>query len=352
MGASLRMFVVVNVLQVFVFDSWGIPFWLNVGMFILLIILYTLKGGIKTIVWTDMLQTTCMILAVILSIGFISKEIHMGIGSLLSDIWHSDNSRIFIMDWHSKRFFVKQFLSGIFIAIVMTGLDQEMMQKNLSCRNLRESQTNMLSFSWSLVFANLMFLILGASLLIYAKRNGIHVSSTDNLFPTIALKYLSPLAGLVFLVGLISAAYPSADGALTSLTTSFCIDILNFNKMNTLSDKQKQRLRYGVHIAVALILLVIIILFRSINDKAIIDKLFTIAGYTYGPLLGFFSFGLFTKWQVKDAWIPVVAVVSPVMCYYLSTHSQIWFHGYTFGFELLICNGLFTFAGMFFLRKK
>ena len=351
MGASLRMFVVVNVLQVFVFDAWGIPFWVNVSMFIILIILYTVKGGIKTIIWTDTLQTTCMILAVILSIGFISKEIHMDLGTLLSTIRHSHASQVFIMDWHSKRYFIKQFLSGIFIAIVMTGLDQEMMQKNLSCRNLKDAQTNMFSFSGSLLFANLMFLILGATLLIYADRLGIHVASTDNLFPTIALKFLSPLAGLVFLIGLISAAYPSADGALTSLTTSFCIDILNFNKTENLSVHQKKRIRYAVHIGIALILWVIIILFRTINDKAIIDKLFTIAGYTYGPILGFFSFGLFTKWQVKDLWIPLIALFSPVICYIISVHSQTWLHGYIFGFELLIFNGMLTFAGMMIVRK-
>jgi len=255
------------------------------------------------------------------------------------------------MDWHSKRYFIKQFLSGIFIAIVMTGLDQEMMQKNLSCRNLKDAQTNMFSFSGSLLFANLMFLILGATLLIYADRLGIHVASTDNLFPTIALKFLSPLAGLVFLIGLISAAYPSADGALTSLTTSFCIDILNFNKTENLSVHQKKRIRYAVHIGIALILWVIIILFRTINDKAIIDKLFTIAGYTYGPILGFFSFGLFTKWQVKDLWIPLIALFSPVICYIISVHSQTWLHGYIFGFELLIFNGMLTFAGMMIVRK-
>ncbi len=352
MGASLRMFVVVKVLQVFVFDAWGIPFWVNVLMFIVLIILYTVKGGIKTIVWTDTLQTTFMILAVILSIVFISKELHLGIGKLISIVWNSDTSRIFITDWHDKRFFIKQFLSGIFIAIVMTGLDQEMMQKNLSCRNLKESQTNMITFSWSLIFANMIFLFLGAVLLLYAGNRGIKINVTDELFPTIALKFLSPLAGIIFLIGLISAAYPSADGALTSLTTSFCIDILNFNKTDKISPGKKYFIRYTVHIGIALILLAVIIIFRAINDKAIIDKLFTIAGYTYGPLLGFFSFGLFTKWKVKDKWVPLIAVASPVLCYLISSQSKIWFNGYTFGFELLIINGLITFAGMTLLKQK
>ncbi len=351
-GASLRMFVVVNVLQIFVFDKWGVPFWINVLMFIILIILYTLKGGIKTIVWTDTLQTTFMVLAVVLSIVFIGKSLHIGPGKLASIIFHSDSSRIFITDWHNKRFFIKQFLSGIFIAIVMTGLDQEMMQKNLSCRSLKDAQRNMITFSWSLIFANLLFLFLGAVLLLFAFNYNIQVRFTDDLFPTIALKYLSPLAGIVFLIGLISAAYPSADGALTSLTTSVCIDILNFNKNEKISVKNKYLLRYSVHIVIALILMAVIIIFRSINDKAIIDKLFTIAGYTYGPILGFFSFGLFTKWNIKDKWIPVIAIISPVICYIISTESAKWLNGYTFGFELLIINGIITFAGMMILRIK
>jgi Na+/proline symporter len=270
---------------------------------------------------------------------------------LFSIIWHSDTSRIFITDWHNKRFFIKQFLSGIFIAIVMTGLDQEMMQKNLSCRNLKESQKNMITFSWSLIIANFIFLFLGAVLLMYASKYGIQVKYTDDLFPTIALKFLSPLAGIVFLVGLISAAYPSADGALTSLTTSVCIDFLDFNKSNKISLKNKYLIRYSVHIGIALLIMSVIIIFRYINNKAIIDKLFTIAGYTYGPLLGFFSFGLFTKWKVKDRFIPFIAIFSPVICYIISCQSAKWFYGYSFGFELLIINGFITFLGMLFLRK-
>ena len=352
LGASLRMFLVVNVLQVFVFEAWGVPFWINVLMFITLILLYTFKGGIKTIVWTDTLQTTFMILAVALCIIFISNELHLSIGAMVSKIWYSDASRIIISDWHDKRFFVKQFLSGTFIAIVMTGLDQEMMQKNLSCRNLREAQINMFTFSGTLVFVNFMFLCLGAVLLMFAHTNAISVAATDDLFPKIAIQYLGPVAGIIFLIGLISAAYPSADGALTSLTTSFCIDFLGFNRRDNMTDLQKRSLRYKVHLSIALVFLVVIIVFRSINDKAIIDKLFTIAGYTYGPLLGFFSFGLFTKWQVKDKWVPFIAIASPVLCYFLSDYSVILLDGYKFGFELLIINGLLTFLGLFLLRKQ
>lgn len=352
-GASFRMFLVVNVLQVFVFDAWHIPFIVTVSIFIALIILYTLKGGIKTIIWTDTLQTTFMLLSVGLSIYLISKDLHFDFSHLISTVWNSDYSNIVITDWHSKQFYLKQILSGAFIAIVMTGLDQEMMQKNLSCRNIGEAQKNMFSFSIVLVFVNLMFLFLGAVLYIFSTKHGIELPSrTDDLFPMIAIKYLGPLAGLVFIIGLISAAYPSADGALTSLTTSFTIDFLGVNKRTDLDDEQKKRLRYKVHLSFAFLLLLVIVLFRAINDRAVIDKLFTVAGYTYGPLLGLYAFGLFTKFQVKDKYVPYIAVSSPIFCYFLSDYSIQLLDGYKFGFELLIINGLYTFIGLWLLRIR
>ena len=219
LGASLRMFLVINVLQIFVFDAWNIPFWVNTMVFIILIILYTFKGGIRTIVWTDTLQTTFMLLAVVMSIFYISKGLGVPVLKLFREITESDMSRMFITDWHHERFFLKQFFSGMFITITMTGLDQEMMQKNLSCKNIHEAQKNMFTFSGILVFVNLLFLFLGAFLFIYSGKMGISVATTDDLFPTIAMKYMSPIAGLIFMIGLISAAFPSADGALTSLTT-------------------------------------------------------------------------------------------------------------------------------------
>lgn len=353
LGASLRMFLVINVLQVFVFDVWGIPFWVNGMIFISLIILYTFKGGIKTIVWTDTLQTTFMLLAVVISIIFITKQLNLSLGSLISKVWDSDISNIVVTDITSRQHWLKQFLSGMFITIVMTGLDQEMMQKNLSCKNLKDAQTNMFTFSFTLIFVNLMFLFLGAVLLFYAQSNAIAVSHTDDLFPTVAMQHLGQVAGLVFLVGLVSAAYPSADGALTSLTTSFCIDFLNFEKKTNIPEKKKIRTRYAVHLSIAALFLAVIVLFQMFfNDRAIIDKLFTIAGYTYGPLLGFYSFGLFTKYQVKDRWVPYIAVVSPVLCYILSANSATLLNGYKFGFELLIVNGLLTFMGLLLIRKK
>jgi solute:Na+ symporter, SSS family len=346
LGASLRMFLVINVLQVFVFDAWNIPFWINVLIFILLIILYTLKGGIKTIIWTDTLQTTFMILAVILSIMYISKGLGKSVLELVPAIKEEGTFRMFITDWHNERFFLKQFFSGIFITITMTGLDQEMMQKNLSCRNIKEAQKNMFTFSGILIFVNFMFLFLGAILMIYAKRMNINVTSTDVLFPTIALKYLGPMAGIVFLIGLISAAFPSADGALTSLTTSFSIDFLGLDNRTGMSENRKTKIRYFVHISIAVIFFICILIFKSLNDKAVIDKLFTIAGYTYGPLLGMFSFGLFTKRIVSDRKTPIIALLSPVVCFFLSRYSVELFNGYRFGFELLLLNGFITFVGL------
>ncbi len=352
-GASFRMFLVVNVLQIFVFDAWNVPFGLTVSIFIALIILYTFKGGIKTIIWTDTLQTTFMLVAVGISIYLISKDLQFSFGGLISNVVNSDYSRMLDTDWHSKRFFIKQILSGMFIAIAMTGLDQEMMQKNLSCRNIREAQKNMFTFSTVLVFVNLMFLFLGAVLYLYATKHSIALPErSDDLFPIVAIRYLGPLAGLVFIIGLISAAYPSADGALTSLTTSFSIDFIGLNKRKNLNESQKQRIRYLVHISFALLLLLVIILFRAINDRAVIDKLFTVAGYTYGPLLGLYAFGLFTRHGVNDKWVPAIAVASPVICYFLSEYSAILLWGYNIGFELLLINGAIMYLGLWMIRKK
>jgi Na+/proline symporter len=352
-GASFRMFLVVNVLQVFVFDHWGVPFGVVVAVFIILIILYTFEGGVKTIIWTDTLQTTFMLLGVILSIYFISKELGLGLGDIFSKIRDAGYTKVVETDWHSKNFFLKQFFSGAFIAIVMTGLDQEMMQKNISCKNLKEAQKNMFTFSGILVIVNILFLTLGAVLYMYASSKGIGIpAKTDNLFPVIAFNYLGPIAGLVFMVGLVSAAYPSADGALTALTTSFCVDFLGFKDKSKLDEKQKKKVRYMVHLSFAAILLIVILIFRALNDEAVINAIYTAAGYTYGPLLGLFSFGLFTKFSVKDRYVWIVAILSPLLCYLLSANSEMLFNGYKFGFELLILNGLLTFVGLLILRRQ
>ena len=352
LGASLRMFLVINVLQIFVFDAWNIPFWVNVLVFICLIILYTLKGGIRTIIWTDTLQTTFMLIAVILSVIYIGKDLDISLLKLFTTVKESSVSKMIITDWHHERFFIKQFFSGMFITIVMTGLDQEMMQKNLSCKNIREAQKNMFTFSGILVFVNLLFLFLGALMLIYSQTRGVVVASSDELFPTIALKYLGPIPGLIFLIGLISAAFPSADGALTSLTTSVSIDFLGLEERKGISEQTKTRIRYTVHILIAIVFFISILIFSTLNDRAVIDKLFTIAGYTYGPLLGLYSFGLFTKRKVTDWITPFIAILSPVACFILSSYSVELLNGYKFGFELLLVNGLLTFTGLYVFSKK
>jgi Na+/proline symporter len=352
LGASLRMFLVINVLQIFVFDAWHVPFWINVLVFIILIILYTLKGGIRTIIWTDTLQTTFMLLAVVLSVIYIGKNMHITMFKLVSIVKESPVSKIFITDWHHPRFFLKQFFSGMFITIVMTGLDQEMMQKNLSCRNIKEAQKNMFTFSGILVVVNLLFLFLGALLLIFMQNKGLNIASSDDIFPTIAIRYLGPVAGVVFLIGLISAAFPSADGALTSLTTSVSIDFLGLERREGISEKAKTRIRYVVHLTIALVFFLSVLMFSALNDRAVIDKLFTIAGYTYGPLLGLYSFGLFTKRIVNDKITPAIAVFSPVACFFLSKYSVVLFNGYKFGFELLLLNGLLTFVGLYLFSRK
>ncbi|MCF6170406.1 MAG: sodium:solute symporter [Bacteroidales bacterium] len=351
-GASFRMFLVVSVLQVFVFGHFGIPFWMTVVLFMVLIQLYTMKGGIKTIVWTDTLQTTFMILAVLLTIGMIIRQMDTSLTEMVRTVWESDLSRVFVTDTGSKQNFFKLLFSGMFITIVMTGLDQDMMQKNLSCRNLKDARKNMTTLSLILVPVNLVFLFLGAVLYLYAGQAGVEMPAlSDHLFPAIAFGHLGMLAGIVFIIGLISAAYSSADSALTALTTSFSIDILKLDKKYGNNENLLKSKRQQVHLGMALIIIFVIVAFELINNQAIIAQLFTFAGYTYGPLLGLYAFGLFTKIRVNDKWVPLVAVMAPLLSWLLSHYSEALFNGYQIGFELLIFNGLFTFAGLLFLRK-
>ncbi|HEU4717188.1 MAG TPA: sodium:solute symporter [Bacteroidia bacterium] len=350
-GAAFRMFIVVNVLQVFVFGPWGIPFWVTTSVFIVLILLYTYEGGVKTIVWTDTLQTTFMLVSLVLSVVLISRALHLDTGRLFSFISSHAKSDIFNGNWTDGQFFPKAFFGGMFITITMTGLDQEMMQKNISCRSLKDAQKNMLTFSGILVVVNLLFLSLGVLLLEYVSRNGITgVQRSDDLFPTIALNYLGPASALFFIIGLISAAYPSADGALTALTASFCIDILGFNNPEkSVDEKKKKMIRHIVHICFAVVLLLVIVVFRIINDDSVLRTLFAVASYTYGPLLGLFAFGILTKRKTNESLVPAVALLSPVVCWLLSTYGTKIFGGYRFGNELLVINGLITFAGLYFI---
>jgi Na+/proline symporter len=342
---------VVNVLQTFIFDGWGVPFWVTVATFIALILLYTYKGGVKTIVWTDTLQTTFMLLAVVIAAYLIFRETGYTFAGILTKISDDGYTQIVNYNWREKSFFLKHFFGGMFIAVAMTGLDQEMMQKNISVKTLKDSQKNMITFSFVLVFINLLFLFLGALLFVFSEARGIPVParSTDDLFPVVALNYLGMAAAIFFIIGLISAAYPSADGALTALTSSFCIDFLGIKKKNWPEIKQRN-VRYVVHVSFAILLLLVIIIFRIINNEAVINELFTVAGYTYGPLLGLYAFGLITNRKPhNDRLVPLVCILSPLICYFLNKYSVVWFNGYKFGFELLILNGIITFTGLLFI---
>jgi solute:Na+ symporter, SSS family len=353
-GASFRMFLVANVLQFTVFDKIGFPFWGTVIVTILLIWLYTFQGGIKTIVYTDVLQTIFMLTSVILTIFVISNQLNWDFGTLISNIRGSEYAQIFFFDdSNSPNYFWKHFIGGAFIAICMTGLDQDMMQKNLSCRNIGEAQKNMFWFSISLVFVNLIFLSLGALLYLYTSTMDIALpAKSDNLYPMLAMDgYLGAMLPMVFILGLIAAAYSSADSALTALTTSFCIGILGIQKRYG-TEERRERVRKLVHLGMSAMMFLSILFFKSVSNDSVIKELFTIAGYTYGPLLGLYSFGMFTKWKVRDKFVPLVCIAAPVICYVLDKNSVEWFNGYKFGFELLLMNGVITFLGLMGLRKK
>ncbi|HSJ12309.1 MAG TPA: sodium:solute symporter [Gillisia sp.] len=350
-GSSFRLFLVANVLQLIVFDAMGVPFYVTVSLTILLIWLYTFRSGINTIVWTDTLQTFFMLSALGITIVIISEDLGISMNGLMGYLADSEMSKMFFFDdWKSRDYFFKQFISGAFIAIVMTGLDQDMMQKNLTCRNLKDAQKNMFWFTIILTIANFMFLALGLLLTDYAELIGIDAAK-DDLFPAIATSgELGIGVAVLFILGLIAAAYSSADSALTALTTSFSIDILDIEKKY---DEQKQvRIRKMIHIGVSLLIIIVMLIFRyAIEDKSVINKLFEFAGYTYGPLLALYSFGLFTKWQVRDKLVPWIAVASPILSYLISINSLAWF-GFEFGFFILILNGFLTFLGLVLIRRK
>jgi Na+/proline symporter len=350
LGASLRMFLVISVLHIFVFNAFGVPFWLANAIFILLVLAYTFKGGIKTIVWTDTLQTTFMIAAAIICTVFMCSELGWSLSDTLHNVWNSTYSDIFQFEPTHKRFLIKQFLAGFFITITMTGLDQEMMQKNLSCKSLKDAQKNMFTFSGILLLMNLIFLTLGVVIVTYSIQKGVVFTDTDTLFPTIAVKYLPPVAGLTFVIGLISAAYPSADGAMTSITTSITIDLFRIDK-RSFSENSVRKIRYGTHIGVSVIFFLLIIFFNTVKNDSIINMVYDVASYTYGPLLGMFFVGIFTRWQLRDKLTPLVVIAAPVLSYLAVKGCALWL-GYNFGFEILILNGLLTVAGLYAIRKK
>lgn len=351
-GASFRLYLVAVVLQTLIFDNMNVPFWVTVTITILLIWLYTFKSGIKTIVWTDTLQTFFMLVAVGAAVYYVSTDLGLSGSQLFTFVAESDMSQIFFFDdWKSGDHFVKQFLSGAFIAIVMTGLDQDMMQKNLTCRNLKDAQKNMFWFTIVLTIVNFVFLTLGLLLTVFAQQNGIDAHK-DQLFPTLAAQETQFGIGVavLFILGLIAAAYSSADSALTALTTSFSIDILEIEKKYNQKDQVKIRKR--IHILFSLLLIFVIIIFKYvIADDSVISKLFVYAGYTYGPLLGLYAYGLFTNWKVKDKLVPLIAIATPFLGYFISALSAAYLN-FEFGFFILILNGALTFLGLILIRTQ
>jgi len=350
-GSALRLFLAATVLQLFLFDAWHVPFFVTVATTIVLIWVYTFKGGVKTVVWTDTFQTLFLVSAVCIAVWQISSALGYSWSDMFAAIKTNGYSKIFYVDDpNSKLFFPKYFLGGMFITITMTGMDQEIMQKNLTCKNLGEAQKNMFWFSITLVIVNLLFLILGALLYIYSSQKNIPLpASSDQLFPSLALNEFGLLVGVFFLLGITASSYASADSALTGLTTSFCIDFLNFKDK---PEAVKRRQKFIVHVGFSLLFLVIILIFKKINERSVIDAVLDVAGYTYGPLLGLFSFGLFTTRKVKDKLVPVICVVSPVISYILSANSEAWFNGYKIGIEVVLINGLITFLGLFLISSE
>lgn len=351
-GASFRLFLVAKVLQLLIFDALGVPFSITVTITVALIWLYTFKGGIKTIIYTDALQTFFMLVAVIITITFLANALDLNsFSEVYINVTESAMSKVFFLDTiNDSQYFIKSFLAGMFIAITMTGLDQDMMQKNLTCKNLKEAQKNMVSFSVVLIFVNILFLVLGLLLTQYASQNGINATK-DDLFPTIAmLPEIGIMTSAFFLLGLIAAAYSSADSALTSLTTSFCIDIIELDKK---PKEQQRKVRKKVHVFISLVLILVIILFNSLfKDVSVIWELFKAAGYTYGPLLGLFAFGILTKSKIKDKYVWIIAVIAPIVSFVINQYSVVLLNGYQIGFEILIINGLITFLGLVLIRRQ
>lgn len=351
LGCGVKMYLTAIVLQLVLFDPLGVPFWLNVAVTMIIVWLYTFRGGVRSLVWTDMLQTLALLGSTVLCIVFVGKALGLGIGACAGSIADSPMSRIwFFDDVRDPRFFWKQFLAGMFTTIAMTGLDQDMMQKNLSCRTLRESRKNVLSYGVAFIPVNLLFLALGVLLYNFAAMHGISVSRPDDLFPTIACgtdaygqSWMPWTVGLLFVLGLVSSAFSSSGSALTSITTTFTLDILHCDMQD---EARTRRTRQFVHLGAAIVVGVVIYSFRIIGSQSVINAVYTITGYTYGPLLGLFFFGILTRRKPREIWVPLICIASPLLCLLLVKHSEAWFFGYKVGFELLLINAAITMLGL------
>lgn len=352
LGATARLYLVVAILQDAILSSFGIPFWVTTMIILLMILLYTFEGGVKTIVWTDTLQTTCMLGGLVICVFYILKSLNLNFGEGLAQMEELGYTKMFVGDPQSRLFFLKQIIAGAFITVTMTGMDQEMMQKNISVKTLGDSQKNMLTFSVIQAVVVLLFLFLGGLLYLYGTTHNITVPP-DKLFPTIALGEGVPaIISVVFIIALISALFPSADGAITALTSSFCIDILGLKRNESLNEASRKRMRKTVHLVFAFIFLLFVMMFKWVNSPSMIGVILKVAGYTYGPLLGLFAFGLLTRRQVKDRLVPIVAIASPIVCFFLDKYQKNLLGGFEIGLELIIINGLLTFIGLFLISSK
>ncbi|SFN21509.1 Na+/proline symporter [Chryseobacterium oleae] len=350
-GATARLYLVVNILQLTILDSLGIPFIVTTLIILAMIILYTYEGGVKTIVWTDTLQTSCMLLGLIICTVYMLNHLGLSFGESFTAMQDKGYTRIFDFDPNQKSFFVKQILAGAFITITMTGIDQEMMQKSLSVTRLKDSQKNMVTLGFILLGVISLFLYMGGLLHLYGAQE--HVTSAgDQLFPDVALNHMPGFISIIFIIALISALFPSADGAMTALTSSLCIDIFGMKEKKEWDDSKKEKFRKNIHLIVALSFLIMVVIFKMINDNSMIGLILKLAGFTYGPLLGLFAFGIFTKYKVNDKLVPYVCIAAPVISFFIDKYQENMFGDFKIGLELLIINGLLTFIGLWLIRKK
>ncbi|NML59108.1 sodium:solute symporter [Chryseobacterium cheonjiense] len=350
-GATARLYLVVNILQVSILDSLGVPFIVTTLIILGMIILYTYEGGVKTIVWTDTLQTSCMLLGLIICTVYMLNHLGLSIGDSFTAMNEKGYTKIFDFDSNQKSFFIKQILAGAFITITMTGIDQEMMQKSLSVTRLKDSQKNMVTLGFILLGVISLFLYMGGLLHLYGAQESVS-SAGDQLFPDIALNHMPPFISIIFIIALISALFPSADGAMTALTSSLCIDIFGMRERTHWDDGKKEKFRKNIHLLVAVSFLIMVIIFKVINDNSMIGLILKLAGFTYGPLLGLFAFGIFTKFKVKDKLVPFVCIAAPVISFFIDKYQETLFGEFKIGLELLIINGLLTFIGLWLIRKK
>jgi SSS family transporter len=351
LGGTARLYLVVNILQETILQSFGIPFWLTTLIILVMILLYTYKGGVKTIVWTDTLQTTCMLAGLVICSVYILSNLHLSFGESLQAMNDKGYSTLFFFNPDSKLFFIKQIIAGAFIAITMTGMDQEMMQKNISVKTLKDSQKNMITLAIIMLVVILLFLFLGGLLYLFAAQNNV-TAVGDKIFPVIALQHMPHFISIIFIIALISALFPSADGAITALTSSFCIDILGIQRNTELTTEKKKRIRQITHLSFAAIFLVVVLLYKWRNEASMIGLILKIAAYTYGPLLGLFTFGILLKRNVQDKLVPAVCIAAPVICFFIDKYQHLFFGDFQIGSELLILNGALTFVGLLLISKK